>query len=326
MTVAQKTKTNSSDLDVARRVLADEAAGLAAVAETLGDNFIHALDVIEAAEGRVVISGMGKSGHVAQKIAATMASTGTPAQYINAAEASHGDLGMITLQDVVLTLSYSGETHELSDLVAFTKIKNIPLIVLTGRAGSSLDKAGDVSLVLPPIEEACPHNLAPTTSTTAMMALGDALAVALLERKGFSADNFNALHPGGQLGRRFIKISDIMHRGDALPLVSKDTLMSEALLTMTTKSLGCIGVVGSDGMLGGIITDGDLRRHMEGDLLGRPAGDVMTRSPKTVPPDMLAAAVLGMMNERKITAFFVVDDERPVGIVHIHDLLRAGIV
>lgn len=326
MTVAHKTKTKSSDLDVARRVFADEAAGLAAVADTLGDNFIQALDVIEAAEGRVVVSGMGKSGHIAQKIAATMASTGTPAQYVNAAEASHGDLGMITPQDVVLTLSYSGETHELSDLAAFTKIKNIPLIALTGRAGSSLDKAGDVSLVLPPIEEACPHNLAPTTSTTAMLALGDALAVALLERKGFSADNFNALHPGGQLGRRFIKISDIMHRGDALPLVPEGTPMSEALLTMTTKSLGCIGVIGSDETLAGIITDGDLRRHMEGDLLARTASDVMTRSPKTVPPDMLAAAVLGMMNERKITAFFVVEDERPVGIVHIHDLLRAGIV
>lgn len=326
MTVAQKTKTKSSDLDVARRVFADEAAGLAAVAETLGDQFIKALDVIEAAEGRVIISGMGKSGHIAQKIAATMASTGTPAQYINAAEASHGDLGMITLQDVVLTLSYSGETHELSDLVAFTRIKNIPLIALTGRAGSSLDKAGDVSLVLPPIEEACPHNLAPTTSTTAMLALGDALAVALLERKGFSADNFNALHPGGQLGRRFIKISDIMHLGDALPLVTEDTSMSEALLTMTTKSLGCIGVIGSGETLVGIITDGDLRRHMDGDLLARTAGDVMTRAPKTVPPDMLAAAVLGMMNERKITAFFVVEAERPVGIVHIHDLLRAGIV
>ena len=326
MTVAQKTKTKFSDLDVARRVFADEAAGLAAVAETLGDQFIKALDVIEAAEGRVIISGMGKSGHIAQKIAATMASTGTPAQYINAAEASHGDLGMITLQDVVLTLSYSGETHELSDLVAFTRIKNIPLIALTGRAGSSLDKAGDVSLVLPPIEEACPHNLAPTTSTTAMLALGDALAVALLERKGFSADNFNALHPGGQLGRRFIKISDIMHLGDALPLVTEGTSMSEALLTMTTKSLGCIGVVGPGETLVGIITDGDLRRHMDGDLLARTAGDVMTRSPKTVPPDMLAAAVLGMMNERKITAFFVVEAERPVGIVHIHDLLRAGIV
>lgn len=326
MPVAQQTKPKSSDLDVARRVLADEAAGLAAVADMLGENFIRALDVIEAAEGRVVVSGMGKSGHVAQKIAATMASTGTPSQYVNAAEASHGDLGMITLQDVVLTLSYSGETLELSDLVAFTKIKNIPLIALTGRAGSSLDKAGDVSLVLPPIKEACPHNLAPTTSTTAMLALGDALAVALLERKGFSAENFNALHPGGQLGRRFIKISDIMHRGDAVPLVAQHISMSEALLTMTSKSLGCIGVTGQDDALVGIITDGDLRRHMEGNLLERTAGDVMTRSPKTVPPDMLAAAVLGMMNERKITAFFVVDDARPIGVVHIHDLLRAGIV
>ena len=320
------TKTKLSDLDVARRVLAAEATGLAQLSAVLDEKFVLALDIMEAAGGRVVVSGIGKSGNIAQKIAATLASTGTPAQYVNAAEASHGDLGMITLQDVVLTLSFSGETPELSDLVAFTRLKGIPLIALTGRAGSSLDKAGDASIVLPQIVEACPHNLAPTTSTTAMLALGDALAVALLERKGFSPENFNALHPGGQLGRRFIKLSDIMHRGDAIPLVRDDAPMSEALLTMTTKSLGCVGVLGSDETLAGIITDGDLRRHMEGNLLERRAGEVMTKTPKTVPPDMLAAAALGMMNERKITSFFVVEGPTPVGVIHIHDLLRAGIV
>jgi len=322
----QKTDSRPSDIDVARRVLASEAAGLAALSAVLDDSFVKAVDIMEAAKGRVVVSGMGKSGNIAQKIVATLASTGTPAQYVNAAEASHGDLGMITLQDVVLTLSYSGETAELSDLVAFTRLMKIPLIAMSGRAGSSLDKAGDVSLVLPNMAEACPHNLAPTTSTTAMMALGDALAVALLERKGFSAEDFNALHPGGRLGRRFIKLSDIMHRGDAVPLARHDTLMSEALLTMTAKSLGCVGVVGADGSLVGIITDGDLRRHMESSLFERRASEIMTKSPLTVSPTMLAAAVLGLMNDRKITALFAVEGNRPVGIIHIHDLLRAGIV
>jgi len=321
-----KAASRQTDIDVARRVLASEAAGLTALAEVLDDTFVRAVDLMAAAKGRVVVSGMGKSGNIARKIAATLASTGTPAQYVNAAEASHGDLGMITLQDVVLTLSYSGETAELSDLVAFTRLMKIPLIAMSGRAGSSLDKAGDVSLVLPGMSEACPHNLAPTTSTTAMMALGDALAVALLERKGFSAEDFNALHPGGQLGRRFIKLSDIMHRGDEIPLAQHDTAMSEALLTMTAKSLGCVGVVSADGTLAGIITDGDLRRHMERSLLERRAADIMTESPLTVSPDMLAAATLGLMNDRKITAVFVVVANKPVGIVHIHDLLRAGIV
>lgn len=326
MTTTKKSGGRQSDLDVARRVLAHEAAGLAALSAVLDESFVKAVDLMEAAKGRVVVSGMGKSGNIAQKITATLASTGTPAQYVNAAEASHGDLGMITLQDVVLTLSYSGETAELSDLVAFTRLMKIPLIAVSGRAGSSLDKAGDVSLVLPEMDEACPNNLAPTTSTTAMMALGDALAVALLERKGFSAEDFNALHPGGQLGRRFIKLSDIMHRGEAVPLARHDSQMSEALLTMTAKSLGCVGVVGADGTLAGIITDGDLRRHMENDLLERRASEIMTEAPLTVSPDMLAAAVLGLMNDRKITAMFAVEANKPVGIVHIHDLLRAGLV
>lgn len=326
LTTTKKSGSRQSDLDVARRVLAHEAAGLAALSAVLDDSFVKAVDLMEAAKGRVVVSGMGKSGNIAQKIAATLASTGTPAQYVNAAEASHGDLGMITLQDVVMTLSYSGETVELSDLVAFTRLMKIPLIAMSGRAGSSLDKAGDVSLVLPRMDEACPNNLAPTTSTTAMMALGDALAVALLERKGFSAEDFNALHPGGQLGRRFIKLSDIMHRGEAIPLARHDSQMSETLLTITAKSLGCVGVVGADGTLVGIITDGDLRRHMDNGLLERRASEIMTKSPLTVSPDMLAAAVLGLMNDRKITAMFAVEASKPVGIVHIHDLLRAGLV
>ena len=322
----ERTDTQCSDLDVARRVLADEVAGLTALSAVLDDSFVKAVDIMEGAAGRVVVTGMGKSGNIAQKIVATLASTGTPAQFVNAAEASHGDLGLITLKDVVLALSYSGETAELSDLVAFTRLMKIPLIAMSGRAESSLAKAADVSLVLPDMQEACPNNLAPTTSTTAMMALGDALAVALLERKGFSAENFNALHPGGQLGRRFVRLSDIMHHGDAVPLASYDTLMSEALLTMTAKSLGCVGVIGKDDTLVGIITDGDLRRHMENGLFEKRAGDIMTESPLTVSPDMLAAAVLGLMNDRKITSMFAVEEKKPVGIVHIHDLVRAGFV
>ena len=326
MATGVKKRGKTSDIDVAQRVLRDEAAGLIMIADSLDENFVRAIDIMAQADGRVVVSGMGKSGHIANKIAATLASTGTPAQYVNAAEASHGDLGMITRRDVVLALSNSGETVELSDLVAHTKLNSIPLIALTGRRGSSLDQAGDVSLVLPDISEACPLNLAPTTSTTGMVALGDALAVALLERQNFSPDDFNALHPGGQLGRRFIKVADIMHVGGALPLAFGDTRMAEALLIMTAKSFGCVGIVGTDGRLLGIVTDGDLRRHMENNLLECRAADVMTGAPKTMTADSLAAAALRLMNEQKITSLFVVEDGRPTGILHIHDLLRAGIV
>ncbi|MBK18249.1 MAG: KpsF/GutQ family sugar-phosphate isomerase [Rhodospirillaceae bacterium] len=328
MTQEIQEKASITDLGVARNVLHDEAAGLTRLAEVLDESFVAALDIMSSATGRVIVSGMGKSGHIANKIAATLASTGTPAQYVNAGEASHGDLGMITKQDVLLALSNSGETLELSDMVAHTKINEIPLISITGCPGSSLDKAGDVSLVLPEIKEACPLNLAPTTSTTAMLALGDALAVALLERQGFSPENFSALHPGGQLGRRFVKVSDVMHRGDAVPLVSAETPMAEALIIMTNKSFGCVGITDAEGALSGIVTDGDLRRHMDKGLLNQSAGDVMTESPRTVGPNELAAAALKMMNkdERPVTALFVLEDNRPVGILHIHDLLRAGIV
>jgi arabinose-5-phosphate isomerase len=314
------------DIEVGRRVLAVESAGLTALAGVLDGSYVDALDLMSAARGRVVVSGMGKSGHIACKIAATLASTGTPAQYVNAADASHGDLGMITPADVVLALSNSGETAELSDLVAYTKLHRIPLIAVTGRIGSSLDKAADVSLMLPEMPEACSMNLTPTTSTTMMLALGDALAVSLLERRGFSPDDFNSLHPGGQLGNRFLKLDDVMHAGDEVPLVEADTVMSQVLITMTTKRFGCVGVVDDKGHLIGIVTDGDLRRHMDEKLLVQKARDVMSKEPRTLPPDRLAASALRMMNERSITSIFVVEDATPIGIVHIHDLLRAGIV
>lgn len=320
--------TAPTDLDIARIVLHNEAAGLTKLANALDGAFVKALDIMASAKGRVVISGVGKSGHIASKIAATLASTGTPAQFVNAGEASHGDLGMITKQDALIALSNSGETPELSNLVAYTRINSIPLISITGRAGSSLDKAGDVSLVLPDIKEACPLNLAPTTSTTLMLALGDALAVSLLERQKFSPEKFNALHPGGQLGRKFLKVSDVMHCGDSIPLVNANTPMSETLITMTNKSFGCVGVLNTKGNLAGVITDGDLRRHIDKNLLDQLASDVMTDKPKTVKPNQLAAAALKLMNEddHPITALFIVKDGKPMGILHIHDLLRAGIV
>ncbi len=320
--------TAPTDLDIARVVLHNEAAGLTKLANALDGAFLRALDIMGSVKGRVVISGVGKSGHIASKIAATLASTGTPAQFVNAGEASHGDLGMITKQDALIALSNSGETPELSNLVAYTRINSIPLISITGRAGSSLDKAGDVSLILPDVKEACPLNLAPTTSTTLMLALGDALAVSLLERQKFSPEKFNALHPGGQLGRRFLKVSDIMHSGDSIPLVNTDTPMSETLIIMTNKSFGCVGVLDTKGNLAGVITDGDLRRHIDKNLLDQLAGGVMTKKPKTVKPNELATAALKLMNEdgHSITALFIVEDRKPLGILHIHDLLRAGII
>ena len=318
----------NDDIATGRRVLATEIAGLRALADVLDENFVACLDVIAAIKnsGRVVVTGMGKSGHVARKIAATLASTGTPAHYVHPGEASHGDMGMITPSDAVLALSNSGETPELNDLVAYAKRHSIPLIAMTARAGSALDKAADFSLIVPDSEEACPETLAPTTSTTVMIALGDAIAVALLERMGFSTADFQQRHPGGQLGRRFVKVSDIMHGGEELPLMPMNSAMSDTIIEMTARSFGCVGLTDDRGRIIGIITDGDLRRHMNDDLLSRPAGDLMTADPMTVGPDILAAEALGIMNSRSITSLFVVDGERPVGIIHIHDCLRAGIV
>ena len=313
------------DLESARRVLDLERQGLKALADALDSSFSEALDLLSGMSGHVVVTGMGKSGHVGRKIAATLASTGTPALFVHPAEASHGDLGMIRRGDVILALSNSGETEELADLVDYAKRFEIPLIAATAEAASALATAANVVLVLPASDEACPMGLAPTTSTTVMMALGDALAVAMLERKGFSPDDFHALHPGGKLGRRLLKVSDIMHGGDELPLVPVDTLMADALLVMTAKSFGSVGVVAGDGHLEGIITDGDLRRHMSAGILDMRTDKVMSPGPKTIRPDALASEALRLMNERAITNLFVVSDRLPVGIVHIHDCLRAGV-
>ena len=315
----------TSALESARRVLETEIAGLQDLSRALDERFTQAVDLLNKVRGRVIVTGMGKSGHIARKIAATLASTGSPAQYVHPGEASHGDLGMITAADAVIALSNSGETAELSDIVAYVKLKRIPFISITGRADSVLAKAADVSLVVPDSPEACPLSLAPTTSTTVMLALGDAIAVTLLERRGFSPDDFRLLHPGGQLGSRLIRAVDIMRSGTELPLVSVDTPMTETILEMTAKQLGCVGVKAADGRLSGIITDGDLRRHMEDDILAMTASEVMTPNPKTVGDDALAAQVLAMMNENKITTFFVVVDGEPRGIVHIHDILRTGL-
>lgn len=317
----------AADLSVARRVLAAEAEALTTLAGKLGAEFARALDILTRSEGgRVIVTGMGKSGHVGRKIAATLASTGTPAMYVHPAEASHGDLGMVTKHDAVLALSNSGETSELTDIVTYTRRYEIPLVAITSRTESSLAEAADLALILPDVGEACPMGLAPTTSTTMMLALGDALAVALLERKGFSTADFQIYHPGGKLGRQLMKVADLMHEGDSVPLAGPDQPMTEVLLVMTQKSFGCVGVTAADGSLTGIITDGDLRRHMEGGLLGRKACEVMTHAPLTIRPGILAAEALRVMNAKKITSLFVVDDDkRPIGILHLHDCLRAGV-
>lgn len=320
---------DTAAIAAAKRVLATEADGLGALTDALdgdlGARFRGAVDVLEKLEGRAIATGMGKSGHVARKIAATMASVGTPAYFVHPGEASHGDLGMIARGDVVIALSNSGETKELSDIVAYCARFEIPLIGITGRGGSALAEAATVPLVLPRAEEACPLGLAPTTSTTMMLALGDALAVALLERKGFSAEDFQVFHPGGKLGQTLLKVRDLMHAGDEVPLIGPDAPMADALLVMTAKSFGCVGVTAADGTLAGIVTDGDLRRHMESDLIEKRAGDVMTANPKSIRPEALAAEALRLMNNTAITSLFVVEDGKPVGILHIHDCLRAGV-
>ncbi|MDA7947122.1 MAG: KpsF/GutQ family sugar-phosphate isomerase [Hyphomicrobiaceae bacterium] len=319
----------SSLLESARRTLELESRGLqaleAALTDGLSGGFAGAVDLIREAPGRVIVSGIGKSGHVAQKVAATLASTGTPAFFVHPSEASHGDLGMITRADVVLAFSWSGETAEFSSLITYSGRFAVPIISVTSRAESTLASASKVALVLPKSKEACPHGLAPTTSTLMQLALGDCLAIALLESKGFSAGDFKVLHPGGQLGASLQFVSDIMHTATEIPITTADTPMSEALVTMTEKSMGCLGIVDDQGRLAGIITDGDLRRHMGPELLAARAGDIMTENPKTVAPDTLASTALEVINSKSITALFVVEDGKPVGLVHIHDLLRSGV-
>ncbi|MHC8508209.1 MAG: KpsF/GutQ family sugar-phosphate isomerase [Rhodospirillales bacterium] len=313
------------DLESARRVLAAESGALNALAAGLGNDFIAALDVLEAAPGRVIVTGIGKSGHIARKIAATLASTGAPAFFVHPAEASHGDMGMLTEKDVLLALSNSGETPELANMVAYAARFEIPIVAVTAKAESALAKAARVALVYPNETEACPMGLAPTTSTTLQLGLGDALAVALLERRNFSADDFQVLHPGGQLGRRLLKVSDLMHAGAAVPLLAPETLMSEVLVEMTSKGFGCAGVVDGPGRLLGVITDGDLRRRMNPALLDATAAEIMTADPVVAGADMLASEAVRIMNANAVTNLFVVTDNRPVGVLHVHDCLRAGV-
>ena len=315
-------------LGTARRVIAHEADGLRQLSDSLGESFIAAVELLLGARGRVIVSGMGKSGHIARKIAATFASTGTPAHFVHPAEASHGDLGMLTRDDVVMVLSNSGETPELADMVAYTRRFAIPMIGVASRPESTLLKQADIGIVLPLIGEACGTGIVPTTSTTMTLALGDALAVALMEHRAFTPENFRDFHPGGKLGARLAKVRDLMHAGDALPLVAADTPMGEALLIISQKGFGVVGVTDTDGRLVGIVTDGDLRRHMDG-LLDRTAAQVMTRNPTTVAPDALAEEAVALMNARSITCLFALDPTgagEAQGILHIHDCLRAGVV
>ena len=314
-----------SDLQPGRRVLHMEAEALNALAASLDGGFVAAVEQLSRTTGRVIVSGMGKSGHIGRKIAATMASTGTPAFFVHPGEASHGDLGMITQADAVLCLSNSGETSELADIIHYARRFDIPLIAIVGRPGSTLEEAADITLVLPKAAEACPMGLAPTTSTTMTLALGDALAVALLERKGFNADQYRVFHPGGRLGSKLIKVGEIMHRGDAVPLVDDGVTMAEALLAMTASTFGCAGVVDRNGKLVGIVTDGDLRRHMGDDLTAKPVREVMTAKPINITSQALADEALALMRANKITSLFVVDASKPVGFLNVHDLMRAGV-
>lgn len=315
-------------LGTARQVIMKEADGLLQLSEGLGDSFVQAVELLLAAKGRVIVSGMGKSGHIARKIAATFASTGTPAHFVHPAEASHGDLGMLTRGDVVMVLSNSGETPELADMVAYTRRFQIPMIGVASRANSTLLSQSDISIVLPQVGEACGTGVVPTTSTTMTLALGDALAVALMEHRAFTPENFREFHPGGKLGAQLSRVQDLMHTGDAIPLVNTGTKMGEALLVISKKGFGVVGVMNADDQLVGIVTDGDLRRHMDG-LLECTAEQVMTANPTTVSPGALAEEAVAIMNARAITCLFATDANKSgkiQGILHIHDCLRAGVV
>jgi len=311
------------------RTFEAEGSGISALTAALqgplGTAFATAVDLIREAKGRVIVTGLGKSGHVARKIAATFASTGTPAFFVHSAEASHGDLGMITPDDVIVALSWSGEQPEMRNLITYATRFRIALIAMTAESDSTLGKAATVTLTLPKAREACPHNLAPTTSSLMLLALGDALAIALLESRGFTSVDFSVLHPGGKLGAMLKYARDLMHSGDAVPLKPLGTPMSDALVEMTSKGFGCVAIVDTAGQIVGIVTDGDLRRHMQPDLLTARVDDVMTKNPKTISRDQLASEALEILNSSKITALIVADGKKPVGIVHLHDLLRAGV-
>jgi arabinose-5-phosphate isomerase len=313
-------------LQEASRVLEIEISGLESLKASLDGAYCKAISLFLSVKGRLIVTGMGKSGHIARKIASTLSSTGTPSQYIHPGEASHGDLGMITPNDVVLALSNSGETRELSDLLVYCRRYDIPLVSMTQRPQSTLAKMSDVCLLIPFVPEACPHKLAPTTSSLLMLALGDALAMTLLKLKGFSPQDFKVFHPGGQLGRQLCRVGEIMHSREALPLMKKGHNMGEALVVMTQHSFGCVGIVDQNQKLIGIITDGDLRRHMSSDLISKPVEDIMSLNPWTIEETALAAEGLNIMNKLGVTSLFITDkDQIPIGLLHIHDCLRAGV-
>ncbi|MEM9839796.1 MAG: KpsF/GutQ family sugar-phosphate isomerase [Pseudomonadota bacterium] len=332
--MTDQTQSEALPIDVpavAAKAVRIEVKGLEQLADALAPDtplagaMEQAVRAIRAAEGRVVVTGMGKSGHVARKIAATLASTGQPASYVHPGEASHGDLGMVEDRDVVMALSNSGETPELSDIIAYTHRFSIPLIGLTSRADSSLGKAATIKLIAPQVEEACPETSAPTTSTTVAMALGDALAMALLEARGFTASDFKTYHPGGKLGAQLRRVADLLPEDREVPLVREGADMRHAIEVMSDAGMGCVGIEGDDGRLVGIITDGDLRRHA-GDIPGAKVEDVMSRNPRTVTPQTMAGEALGFITKKEITALFVVEDGRPVSVLHVHDLLRQGVL
>ncbi|MCU0789947.1 MAG: KpsF/GutQ family sugar-phosphate isomerase [Nitratireductor sp.] len=311
------------------RTIETERNGLAALTQAfdagLAEPFSRAVAGLSKRSGRVIVTGMGKSGHIGAKIAATLASTGTPAYFVHPAEANHGDLGMITADDAVIAISWSGESAELKGIVAYTRRFSIPLIAITANPASALGRESDICLTLPKVPEACPHQLAPTTSTLMQLALGDALAIALLESRDFSASDFKVLHPGGSLGASLTHVSEVMHGGDAMPVVPVGTAMDEAVRCISAKGFGCVAITAPDGTLAGIVTDGDLRRNISRNLAGLKVEDVMTRSPQTVSPETLASKAMAILNQRSITALMVTVENRPVGIVHMHDLLRIGV-
>ena len=318
--------SENQDIVAARRAINLEIEALQEMSGALDDNLTKALDLMQNCKGRIIVTGMGKSGHIGRKIAATLASTGTPSFFIHPGEASHGDLGMLTENDVVLAISNGGESKELSDILIYCKRYGIHLIAITKNPQSSLGKNSDLVLKLPDHAEACPLGLAPTSSTTATLVMGDILAIDLMERKGFSEVDYKQRHPGGKLGAILRKVSDVMHTGDEMPLIGEDAIMQDALITMSSKMLGCVGIIDKDGNLTGIITDGDLRRWMSPNLISEKVSKVMTKNPKTIAPDVLAVEAVNVMNNtgRGITNLFVVEGKKPIGIIHIHDCLKIG--
>ena len=313
-------------LELMMGIAEKELSGLASIfdelSSTLGDELMEAIDLIEKKEGNVVLSGIGKSGMIANKIAATLTSTGTSSLFLHGTEASHGDLGLLKENDILFLISNSGETIELRNIVLFAKNNNIKIISITANRDSLISKKSDVPIILPNFVEACPHDLAPTTSTTMQLALGDIIAITLMTEKGISKDDFKSLHPSGKIGARLSSVQDVMHSGDAIPLASQDATLSEALVIMTEKRFGCIGLTDAHGNLAGIITDGDLRRCLSGDILGRDSKDIMTRKPVTISGKITVSSAISLMNKKKITSLFVLEDGKPTGIIHLHDLIN----